>query len=694
LQQRTIFSSDGLFLTRLRDSKEKVKRRAVHRASNKQGKVKFMSKQFWQQLRLGLALVALALSIVACTASAKNSIYFGKTVPPDKQVLRYVTGSEPESLDPQVSSGQPEARIYMAIFEGLTEYDPKTMEPIPAIAERWDVNNDSSEFVFHLRRNARWSNGDPITAQDFVYSMRRGLSPELASRTANLAYYIKYAQAYNEADVFVRDPRTNEFLLEKDFPSVADSTLAPQATQTPTPATTSISEYPATTQNLAPDTTFHQFMHSPARLTLPGDEKGRAKIVDKNPKLKTALAGKEFVPVKAEDVGIEAVDDYTYRISLVQSAPFFLGLSAHQLFRLVPRKAIEKYGDAKWTQPGNIVTCGAFKVKSWKPYDELVVERDPMYWDAANVKLDQISFYPFEDIPAMMSLYKAGEIDAAFNHTVPNSWLDHIRQLKDYMDAPEAGNDYYLINTTKPPMNDVRVRKAFNMAIDKIAFAKWRKVTKPTTAFVPEGIFPGYPRVPGDEFNPARAKQLLAEAGYADTKKFPVDQVEITYNTNNNNKAIAEFIQAQWKQNLGITVSIKNMEFKTFLVYRSDAEYKGFARGAWSADYMDPYTFLSLFYTPKGDNGTGWWDAKYAAMLDEANRTLDKQKRYEILAKAEAYMLDAQPVIPLDVPATSWMKKPYVKGLYPNPMTLHAWKFVYIEHDPAKWDQGIPNMAE
>lgn len=651
-----------------------------------------MSKLFRQRWCIGLALVLVAVTLAGCSASAKNGLYFGKTTPPAGQVLRYVTGSEPESLDPQISSGQPEARIYMAIFEGLTDYDPKNMQPIPAIAERWDVNNDSSEFVFHLRHNARWSNGDPITAQDFVYSMRRALSPELASRSAYLAYYIKNAQAYNEGDVFVRDPRTNEFLLEKDY-AIADAASA-STTATPVPPATEASEYPPTTQDLAADTAFHQLMHAPARLALPGDEKGRAKLADKNPKLKAALAGKEFVPVKAEDMGVEAVDDYTYRISLVQSAPFFLGLTGHQLFRLVPRKAIEKYGDAKWTQPGNIVTCGPFKMKAWKPYDEIVVERDPMYWDAANVHLDQISFYPVEDNSAIMSLYKAGEVDAFLNHTVPTAWLDYIRQLKDYMDAPEAANDYYLINTTKAPMNDVRVRKAFNMAIDKVAFAQWRKVTKPTTSFVPEGIFPGYPRVTGDEYNPARAKQLLAEAGYADPKKFPVNQVEITYNTTSNNKAIAEFVQAQWKQNLGITVTIKNMEFKTFLVQRSNLDYKGFARGAWSADYMDPYTFLSLFYTPKGDNGTGWWDAKYAAMLDEANRTLDKQKRYEILAKAEKYMLDAQPVIPLDIPATSWMKKPYVKGLYPNPMTLHAWKFVYIEHDPAKWDQGMPDMSE
>jgi oligopeptide transport system substrate-binding protein len=136
------------------------------------------------------------------------------------------------------------------------------------------------------------------------------------------------------------------------------------------------------------------------------------------------------------------------------------------------------------------------------------------------------------------------------------------------------------------------------------------------------------------------------------------------------------------------------MEFKTFLQARANLEYKGFARSAWGADFMDPITFLNLFYTAKGDNGTGWWDQKYVEMLDEANRTLDPQKRFELLGKAEQFMIDAQPVIPLDTPATNWMKKPYVKGMYPNPMTLHPWKFVYIEHDQAKWDQGVPTMTE
>ncbi len=127
----------------------------------------------------------------ACSIPGENEKYFGKTVPPPTDIVRYVSGPEPESLDPQIGTSQVEQRIYLALFEGLVEYDPQTLEPIPAIAERWELNHDSTEFTFYLRRNARWSNNEPITAKDFVYTMRRGLDPKFASRAAGQAYYIK-----------------------------------------------------------------------------------------------------------------------------------------------------------------------------------------------------------------------------------------------------------------------------------------------------------------------------------------------------------------------------------------------------------------------------------------------------------------------------------------------------------------------
>jgi len=291
-----------------------------------------------------------------------------------------------------------------------------------------------------------------------------------------------------------------------------------------------------------------------------------------------------------------------------------------------------------------------------------------------------------------MNLYKAGEVDAVYNHTVPYAWVDDMRRLKDYMDKPENAIEYYMLNTKKPPTNDIRVRRAFNMAIDKNALSVYRRVVKPLTVFTPEGIFPGYPQPEGDPFDPERARALLAEAGYRDANgnydpsRFPIDQMEISYNTSESNKQTAEFVQAQWKQHLRLTVPLKNIEWKTFLDSRAKLQYSGAARAGWVGDYMDPYTFLDLFSTEFGDNGTGWSPPEYVAMLRRANTEHDPAKRYELLAKAEAFLIAAQPVIPLYTNGTDWLKKPFVKGMYPNPLTLHAWKYVYIEHDPAKWD--------
>src|SRR6266446_100496 len=660
---------------------------------------KTMAGRYYRQILAALVLVSVAVGSISCRAMASNEEFFGRIAPAPGNVLRYITGDEPESLDPQKTTGLPEARILMALYEGLVEYDPKTMDPIPALAERWDENNDSSEFTFHIRKNARWSNGDPINANDIVWSFRRSLAPETLARGASLGFYIKYAQGYNSGAVFVHDPQTDKFLLESGFAPASE--VPPPLSERPVaPA----SEYKPTEKEKVPDadTPFHQFMHSPTRLTLPGDEKSRNKLLAQDPKLQAAVAGKEFVKIAGKDIGVEAVDDYIVRISLSQSAPFFKGLLANQFFRLVPKKAFEQYKEL-WAQPGHIMTCGPFRLKEWKPYNILTVERDPMYWDAASVHLDEIQFFPTADLPTALNLYKVGEVDALYNHAVLNAWVDFVRGKKDWMDAPEAVTIYININTTKPPMDDLRVRKAFDLAIDKETWIKWRKITKPLPGITPYGIFHGYPLPQGSKFDAEKARQLLAEAGYAVTKKgdgsyqcpkFPVNQVEYLFPTATSNKIMAEYMQAQWKQNLGITVPVRAMEFKTFVDARSKLDYKGFAFGAWSADYMDPFTFLSLYYTNENDNSTGWWDKKYVDMLNEANRTPDQAKRYELMSKAENYMLESQPIIPVETGAVNWLKKPYVKGMYPNAGSLFAWKFVYIEHDRAKWDYSTPSTAD
>ncbi|MCA1625328.1 MAG: peptide ABC transporter substrate-binding protein [Acidobacteria bacterium] len=609
-----------------------------------------MARINFKQYRLVIALIILSSFLASCTSSA-TSRYFGQTAAPQDNVLRYVTGSEPESLDTQFVTGQPEARIMMALYDGLVEYHPKTMEPIPAIAESWEIGTDGTEYLFHLRKNAKFSNGDPITAKDFVYTFRRGLTPEFAARNAYLAYYLKYAEAYNSGQSFVKDA-SGQFLLKKDF-------AEPNPNQ---PAETAA---PSQHDTLGGDSEFHRFLDSPERLYVPSDEKARAKILEKDAKLKAALEGKELVPVKAEDIGIEAVDDYTVRIKLYQPAPFFLGLLG---------------------------------------------------------LLDGIEFYPLDEQTTMMNLYKAGRVDALYNHTVPAAWNENIRQYKDeYLLHPEVATEFYVISVKKPPMDNLKVRQAFALAINREALAEFRKTIKPLTDMTPEGIFPKYEEarkkvyaeklkennIPPEEwakriFDPEKARKLMTEAGYPvqksgsgySTPTFPVDKVSITYNTAESNKAVAEFVQAQWKQNLGITVPLKNLEFKTYLPMLSAVEYEGFGRRGWVGDYMDPFTFLGLFYTTVNEGATGWWDPKYDAILNEANNTVDPQKRFEKLAEAEFYLAQQQIVIPLSTAGTSWMKKPYVKGFYPNPGTMHAWKFVYIERDANKWDANVDNIMK
>jgi ABC-type oligopeptide transport system substrate-binding subunit len=383
---------------------------------------------------------------------------------------------------------------------------------------------------------------------------------------------------------------------------------------------------------------------------------------------------------------------------LNQPVPFFPGLTTHQILRPVPPQAIEAYG-RDWTDVGNIVTSGSHHLSEYRPYDKLVVTKSPTFWDRERVRLETITFYIMEEATTMMNLYKAGEVDALYNHTVPIAWIDMIRPLADYMDAPENTIEYYVFNTTKAPMDDVRVRKAFNMAIDKAALAEFKGSGKPLTAFTPEGLYPNYVQPEGDPFDVERARELLAEAGFAnangkyDPSTFPVSLVQITYNTTENIRQVAEFIQAQWRQNLSLTISLKNMEWQAYLEDTQTLAFDGIARRGWVGDYMDPYTFLDLFATPTGNNGSGWFDPVFLAKLEEANFEQDPIKRYRLLAQAEAMILEAQPVIPLLTPSTSWVKKPYVKGMYPNPITMIPWKFVYIEHDPALWDYGMPSLT-
>ena len=646
------------------------------------------------QMRLGALFLAVAIIAAGCSASARNEPYFGKIQPPEGQVLRYITGAEPQTLDPQYMTGQPESRIAAAIYDGLVEYEEVTMKPRPSLATSWDINADGTIWKFHLRNNATWTDGKRLDAHDFVYSWRRAVDPVFAAPYSSLMYVVKFAEPYNNQSAFVRDPKTGKYATEgdveragKDGPVTFTGTEPERFDKAP--AATSTTAQAASAEGEAKKATEKYFY-------LPADAEERNKIVNGDPAKKTqgkpelarVLQGKEFVPVTKEHVGVRALDDFTFEVTLEAPTAYFVKLLYHQFFRPVPRQAIEKYGDQLWVKPQNIITSGAFKVAEWKPYEKIVVVRNTGFWDNANTKLDKIIFPATEQLTTAMNLYKSGEIDCTQSNEVPPPWRNQMKETKkDYKFGPYLQIEFLAINTKLAHLQDVRVRKALSMAVNRQIIADQAPGRMPLTAFTPK--MDGYQNAEGDGYNPDMARKLLAEAGYPDGKGFP--GVELLYNTAESNKQTMELIQAMLKKELNVKAELTNVEWRVYLekTRSTKMEFKGLSRRGWIGDYVDPNTFLDLMTTASANNGTGWGDKKYDEMLLAANAEIDNDKRMQMLRDAESYMLKQQPIIPLFVGPSSFMCKPYVKNLVPNLLDQHDWRGVYIDHSVTAESLGV-----
>jgi oligopeptide transport system substrate-binding protein len=237
--------------------------------------------------------------------------------------------------------------------------------------------------------------------------------------------------------------------------------------------------------------------------------------------------------------------------------------------------------------------------------------------------------------------------------------------------SPSIGTYYYMLNTRKAPLNDARVRKALALAIDRGQIVKYitKAGEKPALGFVPYGIPDAggknvFRQVGGDYFkdaNVSEAKKLLAEAGYADIKKFP--PIEVLYNTNETNKQIAEVIQEMWREKLGVNVTLVNQEYKVYLQSRSTANFQ-VARSSWIGDYVDPMTFLDIWATGNGNNYTGWKNEQYDQFIDTARITTNAKTRYQALHNAEKLLMEEMPVIPIYFYTRPYIVKPWVKGVH------------------------------
>jgi oligopeptide transport system substrate-binding protein len=511
----------------------------------------------------------------------------------DKADFIVNNGAEPQSLDPSHIQGNVEHRVFMALFEGLVIYDPVTSRALPGVAESWTVSPDGATLTFKLRNTAKWSNGDPVVAQDFVDGWLRTLDPATGSEYAYMVGMV--VKGANEFNSFAADKNKSD----------ADNKTAEDA-------------------------------------------------------LRAAVA-------------VKAVDDHTLEVGLVGPVPYAIDMMAHYSFAPLPMKAITKYGDS-WTKPENFVCNGPYTLKEWKPQQYIFVVKNNKYWDAKNVKLRSIKFLPIDDLKTSYNMFKNGEID--WDTTVPNDLLDEVKLRKDYQVSPQVSTYYYIFNVTKKPLTDVRVRKALAMAIDKQTLVD--KILK-GGQLIADSLVPameGYTPAKGNAFNVDAAKKLLAEAGFPNGKGFP--KLTILYNTNDNHKKIAEFVQDQWKQNLGIDVALQNQEWKTFLDTRSNSHDFQIARAGWIGDYLDPNTYLDMFLSNSGNNDGRYNSAKYDELVKKAMTMPAGADRFAALSQAEnTFITEDQGVAPFYfyvsqnlIDTNKWA------GWTANPLDAHEWKFV------------------
>lgn len=377
-----------------------------------------------------------------------------------------------------------------------------------------------------------------------------------------------------------------------------------------------------------------------------------------------------------ETLGVQAVDDFTLRVEMEHPTAFFIKLTAHFMFVPLPEWTIKRHG-AQWVEPAKIVTNGPFTLAEHRPNDVIVLRKSATYWDAATVKLNEISFLPVNDAAAM-NLYKAGELDVMTSGLIPLPFMKIIQTKQDYCTGAFFSTYYYSINVTRKPFDNPLVRKALNLSINKreIAEKLFNGIIQPATMLIPPGI-PGYPVLKGPDFNPPEAQRLLAEAGFPDGKGFP--KFTIYYNTQESHKQIAETIQRMWKENLGLTVELQNEEWQTFQA-RWDRRDFDVCRDVWQGDYLDPTTFLDIYQTENLNNHSGWLDPKYGGLLKQASTESDPAKRLQILAEAENYLIDQVPLIPIYFYTNSFMTKPFVKGYHVNLLDTHQMKFVSIQN--------------
>jgi len=546
---------------------------------------------------LTLALAAALLFVSGCSKSPSHGPASTSAKPsaasPAKNILRIGNGSEPQDIDPQTITGTPEYRLMIALYEGLVSLavDGSTLEP--GVAERWEISPDGLVYTFHLRADAKWSNGQPVTAHDFVRSARRMLTPTLGADYSYMFFHVAGAEAFFNGTL-------------KDF----------------------------------------------------------------------------------AQTGFQALDDRTLRLTLRQPTPFLLNAMLHHAWFPVPTEVVAKFGghDRKgsaWTRPENFVGNGPFVLQEWRPNRIFVVSRSPTYWDRVRVRLDEIQFFPVELADTEERMFRSHQLDVTYE--IPLSKIAFYRREQPealHID-PYCGVYFYRFNIARKPFDDVRVRRALALAIDRESLVK--NVTlaheQPAYAIVPPGVggYQSRHHLTGhaaDASSVASAKEearrLLAEAGYPGGAGLP--KIELLYNTLEKHRTIAEALQQMWRKNLGLDLTLYNQEWKVYLDSQKTMNFQ-IQRAGWIADYVDPHVFFDQWRTGGGNNNTNWGNAEFDRLLAKSLDAKTTADRYEIYQQMENILLDELPVMPIYFYTYARIIRPTVKNYRTNYLDNYPWKY-------------------
>lgn len=527
----------------------------------------------------------LILAGVFCSSCARRESIVARAN--REGVLHFSVGSEPADLDPHTVTGLADAKLVQALFDPLVSFEPGTLAPVPALAERWDISPDGLTYTFHLRADAKWSDGSALTAQDCVDSWRRILTPSLAADYAYFLYLLRGAEAFHKG-------QTTDF----------------------------------------------------------------------------------------STVGAVASDAHTLVVNLTHPAPYFLQILLNSCWRPVNVRSIAAVGDpyrrgTPWTRPGRLLSSGPFVLKEWTPQQRIVVEKSPTYYDRAKVRLNAIHFYPMDSIDSEERAYRSGQLHITW--ALPLSKVLPMQQEKNPALRIDRQMEtlFFRLNVRKAPFGDARVRRALSLSVDRDTIAS--KILpggrEPAPTIVPP-LLKGYVPPARKPYDPAAARQLLADAGHAGGAGLP--PIEILYNNSEILRLVAEAIQQMWHRELGVEVRLVNQEYKSVFASRRNGDYQVLL-GSWTADYLDATTFLDLWRSDSGNNHTGWSDPAYDALTDRANTIADPAARAAVLAQAETLVLDAAPIIPIYFNTHVYLLSPSVKGWQPTPTDHSDFRYVWLE---------------